>query len=70
MTMEERLKALSEEDMQALIVAAIVGQAELAVEQERTGLSDEDDSLENARWARRLILAAVEWERQERQGEA
>lgn len=46
--MEERIKAPSEQDMQCLIVAAIVGQDALALELERVGFSDPDDSLESA----------------------
>lgn len=62
----EVLKALSEEDMQCLIAAGIVGHDALAWELERVGMCSEANCSEFAAWARRLILAAVEWEREER----
>ena len=57
----ERLREMPERDMQALAVAAIVGEDELARELQRVGLSHEDVA-----WAQPAILAAVEWTREER----
>ncbi len=48
-----------------LYVAAIVGAPYLAVELERIGWSDHEDSLEDARRFRRDLLAEVERARKE-----
>lgn len=68
--MQERLRELADEDMQCLAVAGLVGLAELAVELERLGLSDEEHSLKDADWAQQCILVAVEVVRRERLREA
>lgn len=65
----EVIEALGEEDMQSVVTAAIVGHAELAVQFERVGLSDEDDSMEDAQGLRPYLMAAVEYVRKERRGE-
>lgn len=66
---EERLRALSEAEMRAVIAAAIVGRDELARELERVGLADEEESPELARWAQPYIMVAVEATRGEREDE-
>jgi hypothetical protein len=69
--LEEGIKALSADEVEQCVVAAIVGVAEFALELERLGLVAEDESLEVARAMRPYALAGVQYVREERErGEA
>ncbi len=60
-----RAEDLTSLDKEALGVAAIVGVATLAHELERLGLSDEQESLADARRLRPIVLALVEAARED-----
>lgn len=51
---------LTPDDLMRLGTAAIVGTAMLAHEMELVGISDQDDSLDDARTLRPVVLRAIE----------
>lgn len=57
--LEEKMKDLAKQDWECLIVAGIVGEAELALEFERLELSSEHDSLQDARELRPYVMAGI-----------
>lgn len=54
------MSRVSPDDAEILYTAAVVGAPELALQLERLGISDPDDSLEDARHLRRDLLETVE----------
>lgn len=56
---------LNPDDAEALYVAAVVGAPYLALQLERLGISDPDESLQDARYMRRDLLETVERARKE-----
>jgi hypothetical protein len=54
------IEGMSEDDAMSLAAAAVVGEAHLALELERLGLSEQLESLDDARRLRRRLLDEVE----------
>ena len=52
-------RRLPPDDAETLYVAAVVGAPELAIELERLGISDPDESLQDARLLRKDLLETV-----------